>query len=146
MTRRSSRSQSRSAFPCTTHHRRQERACEFEGDEADIDKARGSASTEEAENVEWSSAGLDSMIEALDRDVMAESQAGRKQAAWHRVAAVANCPVPAARSRDDGIATDRTRASPSKEAAIDVLSEVAQSHDQDFRILSALGQCSEGVR
>ena len=33
-----------------------------------------------------------------------------------------------------------------RQAAIDILSEIAQSHEQDVRILSALGQCLEGVR
>jgi hypothetical protein len=84
-------------------------------------------------------------IEALERDVMAESQAGRKQAPWHRVRPLRNAQLRQPEAAMALLRIVHQQALP-REAAIDVLSEVAQSHDQDFRILSALGQCLEGVR
>lgn len=84
-------------------------------------------------------------IEALEREVIAEAQAGRKQAAWHKVQPLRNAQLrqPEAALALLGIVYQQAL---QREAAIDVLSEVAQSHDQDVGILSALGQCLEGVR
>jgi hypothetical protein len=84
-------------------------------------------------------------IEALARDAIAEAQAGRKQAAWHKVQPLRNAQLrqPEAAIALLGIVYEQAL---QREAAIDVLSEVAQSHDQDFRILSALDQCLESVR
>ena len=84
-------------------------------------------------------------IEALERDVIAEAHAGRKQAAWHKVQPLRNAQR---RQPEAAMALLRivNEQALQRETAIDVLSEVAQSHDQDFQILSALGQCLEGVR
>jgi tetratricopeptide (TPR) repeat protein len=84
-------------------------------------------------------------IKALVRDVIAESQAGRTQAAQHRLIPLrkAQCRQPEAALALLQIVYERCLQG---EAAIDVLSEVAQSHNQDFRILSALGSCLETVR
>jgi tetratricopeptide (TPR) repeat protein len=84
-------------------------------------------------------------IEAVARDVMAEAQAGRKQAAWQKAQ-----PLRKAQPRQPEAAMALLEIvyeqGLQRGAAIDVLSEIAQSHDQDFRILSALGLCLEGVR
>lgn len=84
-------------------------------------------------------------IEALAGDIVAEAQAGRKEAAWHKLQ-----PLRKAQSRQPeaamallGIVYDRCLP---RENAIEVLSEVAHSHDQDVQILSALGRCLEAAR
>src|SRR5580692_2045634 len=109
-----------------------------------VDRCR-SASTEPTMSNGPSAVLASDEIEALERDVIAEAQAGRKQAAWHKVQPLRNAQL---RQPEAAMALLRivdTQAL-QREAAIDVLSEVAQSHDQDFLILSALGQCLEGVR
>jgi Flp pilus assembly protein TadD len=84
-------------------------------------------------------------IKAIVREVISENQAGRTQAAWHRLMPLrkAQCRQPEAAMALLQVVYERCL---QREAAIDVLSEVAQSHDQDFRILSALGSCLEAVR
>jgi hypothetical protein len=83
-------------------------------------------------------------IEALARDVVAEAQAGPKEAAWHKLQ-----PLRKAQSRQPeaamallGVVYERCL---SRENAIEALSEVAHSHDQDVQILSALGRCLEAA-
>jgi len=84
-------------------------------------------------------------IEALERDVIAEAKGGRMQAALQKVQ-----PLRRAQFRQDDAAMALLRIVYDqvleRQAAIDILSEIAQSHEQDVRILSALGQCLEGVR
>ena len=84
-------------------------------------------------------------IEALERDITAEAQAGRKQMAWDKLQPLRKVQH---RQPDAVLALLRVvyeQCLP-REAAIDVLSEVARSHDRDFWILSVLGQCLEAVR
>jgi len=83
-------------------------------------------------------------IEVLARDVIAEAQAGRKQAAWGKLQPLRKAQVwqPEAAMALLGVVYERCL---SRESAIEVLSEVAHSHDQDFQILSALGRCLEAV-
>src|SRR6185369_7354107 len=83
-------------------------------------------------------------IEALVRDVVAEAQAGRKQAAWHKLQPLrkAQPRQPEAAMALLGVVYDRCL---QREVAIEVVTEVAQSDDQDFRILSALGRCLEAA-
>jgi hypothetical protein len=84
-------------------------------------------------------------IEALERDVIAEAKEGRIQAALQKVQPLRN-----AQFRQDDAAMALLRIVYDqvleRQAAIDILSEIAQSHEQDVRIMSALGQCLEGVR
>ena len=84
-------------------------------------------------------------IEALERDVIAEAKGGRMQAALRKVQ-----PLRKAQFRQDDAAMALLRIVYDqvleRQVAIDILSEIAQSHEQDVRILSALGQCLEGVR
>lgn len=83
-------------------------------------------------------------VEAQARNVIAEAQAGRKQTAWDMLQ-----PLRKAQPRQPEAARALLwvvleRCLP-RENAIDVLSEVAHSHDQDFQILSALGRCLEAA-
>ncbi|MET4230926.1 tetratricopeptide repeat protein [Bradyrhizobium sp. 482_C4_N1_1] len=84
-------------------------------------------------------------IEAIARDAIAEAQAGRTQAALHKL-----MPLRKAQPRQPEAAMALLRVVHDRclqrEAAIDVLSEVAQSHDQDFWILSTVGLCLEAAR
>ncbi|MBV9556974.1 MAG: prenyltransferase [Pseudolabrys sp.] len=83
-------------------------------------------------------------IDTLVRDVMADAQAGRKLAAWQKVQPLRN-----ARSLQQEAAMALLwvvdQHCLERETAIDVLSEVAESHDQNPRIFAALGQCLEAV-
>jgi tetratricopeptide (TPR) repeat protein len=83
-------------------------------------------------------------IEALARDVIAEAQAGQKQAAWHKLQPLRKAQLrqPEAAMALLGIVYERCL---ERGNAIDVLSEVAHSHDQDFQILSVLGRCLEAA-
>src|SRR5262249_32305967 len=82
--------------------------------------------------------------EALARDVIAEAHAGRTQAAWQRLQPLrkAQHRQPEAAMALLGIVYERCL---ERDAAVDVLSEVAQSHDQDFQVLSAVGGCLEAA-
>jgi hypothetical protein len=84
-------------------------------------------------------------IRALERDVIAEAQAGRRLAAWEKVKPLRNAQSqqPEAAIALLWVVHEHCL---EREAAIDVLSEVAESHDQNFGVLSALGQCLEAVR
>lgn len=84
-------------------------------------------------------------IDALVRDVIAEGEAGRGQAAWQMVQ-----PLRRAQARQpeaamallwivDGRGLERL-------AAVEILSEIERSHDQDIEILSTLGGCLERAR
>jgi hypothetical protein len=84
-------------------------------------------------------------IETLRQDIIADAQAGRMHAAWDKVQ-----PLRAAQRRQPEAAMALLmvvhEGCLEKEAALSVLSEVARSHDQDIRILSALGECLEAAR
>jgi tetratricopeptide (TPR) repeat protein len=84
-------------------------------------------------------------IDAIVRDVMAEAQAGRKLAAWQKVQ-----PLRDAQSQQVEAASALLwvvgEQCLEREAALELLAEVAEAHDQDARIFSALGQCLEAVR
>src|SRR5689334_4866234 len=84
-------------------------------------------------------------IRAIERDVIAEAQAGRNQAAWQKLQPLRN-----AQSQQPEAAIALLMIVNAqcleKEAAVDLLSEVAESHDQNVGVLSALGQCLEAVR
>jgi tetratricopeptide (TPR) repeat protein len=84
-------------------------------------------------------------IRAIERDVIAEAQAGRKLAAWHKAQPLRNAQSqqPEAAIALLWIVDEQCL---EREAALDVVSEVAGAHDQDARILSALGQTLEAVR
>ena len=83
-------------------------------------------------------------IEALAHDVIAEARTGRKQAAWQRLQPLqkAQPRQPEAAMALLGVVYERCL---QREVAIEILSEVEQSHDQDFRVLSALGRCLEAA-
>ncbi|HWX61418.1 prenyltransferase [Bradyrhizobium sp.] len=84
-------------------------------------------------------------IKALEREIIAEARAGRKLAAWHRAQPLrkAQSQQPEAAIALLGVVNEQCL---EREPAIDLLSEVAESHDQDARIFSSLGQCLEAVR
>jgi hypothetical protein len=81
-------------------------------------------------------------IRALERQIVAEAQVGRKLAAWHRAQPLRNAQSqqPEAAIALLWVVKEQCL---EREVAIDLLSEVAESHDQDARIFSALGQCLE---
>jgi Flp pilus assembly protein TadD len=84
-------------------------------------------------------------ISALVCDVIAEGQAGRQQTAWQMVQ-----PLRKAQPRQPEAAMALIRIVEERglerQAAIEVLTEIERSHDQDIEILSALGGCLEGAR
>lgn len=84
-------------------------------------------------------------IEAIARDAVAEGQAGRRQAAWEKIQPLrkAQHHQPDAAMALLWIVNERSFA---REDAGDVLSEIADAHDNNTRILSALGQCLEAAR
>ncbi len=84
-------------------------------------------------------------IDAIACDVVAEGQAGHKDAAWQKIQ-----PLRKAQRHQPNAAMALLwlvdeRNLPREEAA-GVLSEVADAHEEDVNILSALGQCLEAVR
>ena len=84
-------------------------------------------------------------IGAIARDVVAEAQAGNKQAAWQKIQPLRK----AQRHQSDAamallwLIGERGLAG---EEAAGVLLEIADAHGEDVHILSALGQCLEAVR
>jgi len=84
-------------------------------------------------------------IEALAREIMAEAQAGRKLAVGHGVQKLreAQRQQPEAAMALLWVIDERCL---DRETAIDVLSDVAEAHDQDARILSVLGLCLQAAR
>lgn len=84
-------------------------------------------------------------IDAIARDVVAEGQAGRKQAAWQKIQPIRK----AQRHQTEAAMTLLwivDEQSLAREEATDVLSEIADAHDDNIDILSALGLCLEAVR
>jgi hypothetical protein len=84
-------------------------------------------------------------IDALVRDVVAEVQAGRTEAVWQRLQPLRKVQPRQPEAAMALLGAVHERCLP-REVAIDVLSEIAQSHGQDLRILSALGRCLEAAR
>ncbi|WP_244485760.1 hypothetical protein [Bradyrhizobium tropiciagri] len=84
-------------------------------------------------------------IAAIARDAVAEGQADRKQAAWQTIQPLrkAQPHQPEAAMALIWIVDQRSL---TRDEAADVLSEIAGAHDDDIRIVSALGLCSEAVR
>ncbi|WP_342708345.1 prenyltransferase [Bradyrhizobium sp. B124] len=84
-------------------------------------------------------------IDAIARDAVAEGQADRKQAASEKIQPLrkAQRHQPEAAMALLWIVDERSLA---REEAADVLSEIADAHDDDIGILSALGMCLEAVR
>lgn len=84
-------------------------------------------------------------IDAIARDVVAEGQAGRKHAAWQKIE-----PFRKAQRRQTEVAMALlwivNEQSLAREEAADVLSEIADAHNDNINILSALGRCLEAVR
>src|ERR1700757_2596734 len=84
-------------------------------------------------------------IGAIARDVVAEGQAGNKQAAWQKIEPLRK----AQRHQPDAamallwLIDERSL---TRDEAAGVLSEIADAHHEDVHILSALGQCLETVR
>jgi hypothetical protein len=84
-------------------------------------------------------------IEALVNDIIAEGQAGRKEPAWQKAQPLRNAQSGQA---DAAMALlwVVSQWSFQREVAIEALSEIAQSHDKDARVLSSLGECLEAAR
>jgi hypothetical protein len=84
-------------------------------------------------------------IEILRQEIIADAQAGRMPTAWDKVQSLraAQPRQPEAAMALLMVVHERCL---EREAALSVLSEVAKSHDQDPRILSALGECLEAAR
>jgi Flp pilus assembly protein TadD len=84
-------------------------------------------------------------IDAIVRNVIAEGQAGRQQAAWQMVQ-----PLLKARPQQPEVAMALLwivhERGLGRQAAIEVLSEIERFHGQDIEILSALGGCLECAR
>ncbi|ANK91375.1 MULTISPECIES: hypothetical protein [unclassified Rhizobium] len=84
-------------------------------------------------------------IDAIARDVVAEGQAGRTSAAWQKIQ-----PFRKAQRHQTEAAMALLwivdQQSLTREEATDVLSEIADAHNDNIDILSALGQCLEAVR
>lgn len=81
----------------------------------------------------------------LVRDVIAEARAGRTQTDGHRLEPLRKAQLrqPEAVMALLELVHERCL---QRELAIEVLSELVQSHDQDFRVLSAVGHCLEAAR
>jgi tetratricopeptide (TPR) repeat protein len=84
-------------------------------------------------------------IESLEREAIEAGRAGRRVAAWRKLQ-----PLRKAQHRQLDVANSLLRiihqACLPMEGAVDVLSEVAQSHCDDVNILAPLGECLEAVR
>ncbi|NNH59156.1 prenyltransferase [Rhizobium laguerreae] len=84
-------------------------------------------------------------IDAIAREVVAEGQAGRKQAAWQKIQ-----PFRKAQHHQTEAAMALLwivdKQSLAREEATDVLSEIADAHPDNIDIMSALGLCLEAVR
>jgi len=84
-------------------------------------------------------------IAAIARDAVAEGQADRKNAAWQAIQPLrkAQRHQPEAARALVWIVDQRSLA---RDEAADLLSGIADAHDDDIDILSALGQCLEAAR
>jgi len=84
-------------------------------------------------------------IEALVRDVIDEARAGQRQAAWQKAQPLRKAQLHQPEAAIALLRVVHEHCLP-REAAMEALSEIERSHDQDFRILFVLGQCLEVVR
>ncbi|HLQ88554.1 MAG TPA: prenyltransferase [Xanthobacteraceae bacterium] len=84
-------------------------------------------------------------IESLEREIIEEAQAGSKEVAWHKAQ-----PLRKAQHHQREAAISLLRILDHQclpiEGAVDVLLEIARAHDQDVRILAALGGTLDVVR
>ena len=84
-------------------------------------------------------------IESLEHEIIEDAQAGRKEAAWHKLQ-----PLRKTQHHQHEAAKSLLRIIYQKclptDGAVDLLSEIAQAHDQDVNMLAALGECLEAVR
>jgi tetratricopeptide (TPR) repeat protein len=84
-------------------------------------------------------------IKSLEHEIIKEAQAGRKEAAWHKLQ-----PLRKTQHHQHEAAKSLLRIIYQQclpvEGAVDLLSEIAQSHHQDVNMLAALGECLEAVR
>ena len=84
-------------------------------------------------------------IESLEHEIIEEAQAGRKEAAWHKLQ-----PLRKTQHHQHDAAKSLLRIIYQQclptEGAVDLISEIAQSHHQDVNMLAALGECFEAVR
>lgn len=87
----------------------------------------------------------DDEIEAIRLDAIEEAEEGRKEAAWQKVQPLRSAQA-LQREAAKALVWIVYKGGLDREAAIDVLSGVAQSHDQDVELLSAVGECLERVR
>jgi hypothetical protein len=86
-----------------------------------------------------------SEIESLEHEVIKEAQAGSTETAWHKLQ-----PLRKAQHHQHEAAMSLLRIIGQQclpmDRAVDVLSEIAQSHRQEVEVLAALGVCLEAVR
>ncbi|MDH2385773.1 prenyltransferase [Bradyrhizobium sp. CER78] len=84
-------------------------------------------------------------IGAMARDAVAEGQADRKQAAWQTIQPLREAQRHQPEAAMALVWIVDQQSLPRDEAA-DLLLEIADAHDDDIGVLSALGQCLEAVR
>jgi hypothetical protein len=84
-------------------------------------------------------------IESLEREIIAEAQAGSKEAAWHKLQPLRKAQHHQGETAKCLLSIVEQRCI-SVEHALDILSEVAHSHHQDVDILAALGGCLDAAR
>ena len=84
-------------------------------------------------------------IKAILDDVRAEAQAGRQHVAWQKAQPLQEA-QPLQPDAAMALLWAVDQRSFQRQTAIQALSEIAQSHDNDVQILSSLGECLEAVR
>jgi tetratricopeptide (TPR) repeat protein len=84
-------------------------------------------------------------IEFIEREIVEEAQAGRQDAAWHKLQPLRNLQRHQREVARCLLRIIDQRCLPREQAA-DVAADIAQAHCQDVDILAALGECLEAVR
>ena len=84
-------------------------------------------------------------IEALEHGIIEDAEAGREAAAWRKAQALRKTQPHQPEAAKALLRIVERQCLPA-DRAVDVLSEIAQSHRQDAAILSMLGECLEAVR
>ena len=84
-------------------------------------------------------------IKSLEHEIIEEAQAGRKEAAWHRLQPLRKTQHHQHEAAESLLRIICQQCLPTQ-SAVDLLSEIAQSHHQDVDMLAALGGCLEAVR
>lgn len=84
-------------------------------------------------------------IESLEHEIIEEAQAGRKEAAWHKLQPLRKTQHHQHEAAQSLLRIICQRCLP-MEGAVDVLSEIAESHHQDGKMLAVLGECLEAAR